>query len=92
MKKMNKWVIVTILLCLLLPYKAFADVAVGDMIVTLGENLTNEQKNMLLSEMNAPNDVQTITVYQCGGASIFRRLYFKSLNWNKSHFIFCYYI
>ena len=32
------------------------------MIVTLGENLTTEQKNMLLSEMNAPNDVKTITV------------------------------
>lgn len=41
---MNKWVIVTILLCLLLPYKAFADATVGEMIVTLGENLTNEQK------------------------------------------------
>ncbi|WP_286184895.1 DUF1002 domain-containing protein [Bacillus sp. SD075] len=62
MKKMNKWVIVTILLCLLLPYKAFADAAVGEMIVTLGENLTNEQKNMILSEMKAPNDVEVLTV------------------------------
>lgn len=62
MKKMNKWVIVTILLCLLLPYKAFADATVGEMIVTLGENLTNEQKNMILSEMKAPNDVEVLTV------------------------------
>ncbi|WP_232782914.1 DUF1002 domain-containing protein [Bacillus sp. BA3] len=62
MKKMNKWVIATILLCLLLPYKAFADAAVGEMIVTLGENLTNEQKNMILSEMKAPNDVEVLTV------------------------------
>lgn len=62
MKKMNKWVFVTILLCLLLPYKAFADAAVGEMIVTLGENLTNEQKNMILSEMKAPNDVEVLTV------------------------------
>lgn len=62
MKKMNKWVIVTILLCLILPYKAFADAAVGEMIVTLGENLTNEQKNMILSEMKAPNDVEVLTV------------------------------
>lgn len=62
MKKMNKWVIITILLCLLLPYKAFADAAVGEMIVTLGENLTNEQKNMILSEMKAPNDVEVLTV------------------------------
>ncbi|MBD8138875.1 DUF1002 domain-containing protein [Bacillus sp. CFBP 13597] len=59
---MNKWVIVTILLCLLLPYKAFADAAVGEMIVTLGENLTNKQKNMILSEMKAPNDVEVLTV------------------------------
>ncbi|MGE6610117.1 DUF1002 domain-containing protein [Peribacillus sp. NPDC076916] len=59
---MNKWVIMTILLCLLLPYKAFADAAVGEMIVTLGENLTNEQKNMILSEMKAPNDVEVLTV------------------------------
>ncbi|MGV2447814.1 UNVERIFIED_CONTAM: DUF1002 domain-containing protein [Bacillus sp. ATCC 13368] len=59
---MNKWVIITILLCLLLPYKAFADAAVGEMIVTLGENLTNEQKNMILSEMKAPNDVEVLTV------------------------------
>ncbi|MFJ7991457.1 DUF1002 domain-containing protein [Peribacillus frigoritolerans] len=59
---MNKWVIVTILLCLLLPYKAFADAAVGEMIVTLGENLTNEQKNMILSEMKAPSDVEVLTV------------------------------
>ncbi|MFE4141712.1 DUF1002 domain-containing protein [Peribacillus sp. YIM B13472] len=62
MKKTNKWVIVTILLCLLLPYKAFADAAVGEMVVTLGENLTNEQKNMILSEMKAPNDVEVLTV------------------------------
>ncbi|RRN73041.1 DUF1002 domain-containing protein [Peribacillus simplex] len=62
MKKTNKWVFLTIFLCLLLPYKAFADAAVGEMIVTLGENLTNEQKNMVLSEMKAPNDVEVLTV------------------------------
>ncbi len=61
-KMIKKWTIITVLLCLIVPYKAFADVAAGDMIVTLGENLTTEQKNMLLSEMNVPNDVQTITV------------------------------
>ncbi|KWW11498.1 hypothetical protein AS888_02390 [Peribacillus simplex] len=59
---MNKWVILTILLCLLLPYKAFADAAVGEMIVTLGENLSTEQKNMILSEMKAPKDVEVLTV------------------------------
>ena len=54
--------IMVLLFSMALPYKAYADVAAGDMIVTLGENLTPEQKNMLLSEMKAPNDVQTITV------------------------------
>lgn len=39
-----------------------ADAAAGDMIITLGENLTEEQKNALLSEMNAPEDAQIITV------------------------------
>ncbi|MFP3508538.1 DUF1002 domain-containing protein [Peribacillus sp. SIMBA_075] len=62
MKKTNKWVFLTIFLCLLLPYKAFADAAVGEMTVTLGENLTNEQKNMVLSEMKAPNNVEVLTV------------------------------
>lgn len=61
-KIIKKWWIISILFCLLLPFKAYADVAAGDMIVTLGENLTTEQKNMLLSEMNAPTDVKTITV------------------------------
>ncbi|WP_071395642.1 DUF1002 domain-containing protein [Bacillus tuaregi] len=56
---------VTILLFLFLfmfPFRGWADVAVGDMIITLGENLSEEQKNMLLSEMNAPDDAQIITV------------------------------
>lgn len=44
------------------PIHSFADVAVGDMIVTLGADLTPQQKNMLLAEMNAPQNVQTITV------------------------------
>lgn len=61
-KIIKKWSIISILFCFLLPYTAYADVAAGDMIVTLGENLTTEQKNMLLSEMNAPQDVKTITV------------------------------
>lgn len=36
--------------------------AEGDMIVTLGENLTDDQKQAILKEMNAPDDVQIITV------------------------------
>src|SRR4051812_40224922 len=45
-----------------IPVRTFADVAEGDMIVTLGENLTGDQKKSLLSEMGAPNDVQIVTV------------------------------
>ncbi|MGG3470845.1 DUF1002 domain-containing protein [Neobacillus pocheonensis] len=44
------------------PIQGFADMAEGDMIVTLGENLTAEQKNALLSEMGAPENVQIVTV------------------------------
>jgi uncharacterized protein YpuA (DUF1002 family) len=60
MKKILILVILTFLM--IFPIHSFADIAEGDMIVTLGENLTETQKNMLLSEMNAPNDAQIITV------------------------------
>jgi uncharacterized protein YpuA (DUF1002 family) len=57
--------IFTLLLVSLLffqPIRSFADLAEGDMIVTLGENLTNDQKDKLLKEMDAPSDVQIVTV------------------------------
>ncbi|WP_042458028.1 DUF1002 domain-containing protein [Neobacillus dielmonensis] len=44
------------------PIRTLADMAEGDMIVTLGENLTEEQKVKLLDEMDAPSDVQIVTV------------------------------
>ncbi|WML45173.1 DUF1002 domain-containing protein [Neobacillus sp. PS3-40] len=60
---MKKILILTMLAFLiLLPIQGFADMAEGDIIITLGENLTDTQKNMLLSEMNAPKDTQIITV------------------------------
>ncbi|WP_370224789.1 DUF1002 domain-containing protein [Cytobacillus sp.] len=49
-------------LLLIMPIQAFADMAEGDVIVTLGENLSEEQKNMLLAEMKAPKDATIITV------------------------------
>ncbi|KON87171.1 hypothetical protein AF332_10335 [Sporosarcina globispora] len=49
-------------LLFLLPVQAYADMAEGDVIVTLGENLSEEQKNMLLAEMEAPKDATIITV------------------------------
>jgi uncharacterized protein YpuA (DUF1002 family) len=45
-----------------IPVRTFADVDEGDMIVTLGENLTEDQKTSLLREMGAPDDVQIVTV------------------------------
>jgi len=44
------------------PLKTFADMAQGDMIVTLGADLTQAQKDSLLAEMNAPKNVQIVTV------------------------------
>lgn len=62
MKNLKVLIVLLVFLVAILPLQAFADMAEGDMIVTLGENLTEEQKNMLLSEMKAPDDVQIITV------------------------------
>lgn len=44
------------------PAMAAADAAEGDVIVTLGENLTEQQKQQILNEMNAPDNAQIITV------------------------------
>lgn len=47
---------------LLLPLKSFADAVEGDVIITLGENLTQDQKEQILNEMAAPENVTIITV------------------------------
>ncbi len=60
--KKNKLLLMVFAFLLLLPIPAYADVAVGDMIVTLGENLTEEQKQLLLTEMKAPEGVEIISV------------------------------
>ncbi|KML46157.1 MULTISPECIES: DUF1002 domain-containing protein [Bacillaceae] len=61
--KWNKMLLLFIMsLLFILPIQAFADMAEGDVIVTLGENLSEEQKNMLLAEMKAPKDAAIITV------------------------------
>lgn len=61
--KWNKLLaIFMISLLFVLPLQAFADMAEGDMIVTLGENLSEEQKSMLLAEMESPKDATIITV------------------------------
>lgn len=45
-----------------LPGQSFADMAEGDVIITLGENLTAEQKEAILKEMDADENAQIITV------------------------------
>ncbi|NEU30723.1 DUF1002 domain-containing protein [bacterium LRH843] len=47
---------------LVLPSFAFADAAAGDVVVTLGENLSQTQKETLLTEMGATADDQVIYV------------------------------
>lgn len=60
---MKKLIVLFMLIFMIIsPLHSFADAAPGDMIVTLGQNLTEQQKNMLLAEMNAPQDVQIVTV------------------------------
>ncbi|MEO2074312.1 MAG: DUF1002 domain-containing protein [Bacillus sp. (in: firmicutes)] len=56
------FILLLVTLIFIQPIRSFADMVEGDMIVTLGENLTEDQKNKLLEEMNAPKDVQIVTV------------------------------
>lgn len=51
-----------VLAALFIPTSAFADAVEGETIVTLGENLTEQQKQQILEEMEAPKDAQMITV------------------------------
>ncbi|WP_241156679.1 DUF1002 domain-containing protein [Bacillus sp. FJAT-42376] len=44
------------------PQIGLADSAVGDVIITLGENLTPQQKQTVLQDLNAPENAQTVTV------------------------------
>lgn len=46
----------------LIPSAALADAAPGDVIVTLGEDLSNEQKDQLLAEMDIAEDVEPVIV------------------------------
>ncbi|WP_412760540.1 DUF1002 domain-containing protein [Priestia flexa] len=52
----------SLILFLTAPIKSLADAAVGDVIVTLGEDLTIAQKEKVLKDLEAPDNAQTITV------------------------------
>jgi len=60
--KNKLWLAILMSFLLVLPIQALADVAVGDTIVTLGENLTPAQKTELLKEMEVADNVEMITV------------------------------
>lgn len=63
---MKKWLSLIAVFCLSLffvPFHAFADASPGDVIVTLGQDLTAQQKTDILNEMGVdPNSVQIVTV------------------------------
>ncbi|MBD8070320.1 DUF1002 domain-containing protein [Bacillus sp. PS06] len=61
---MKKSFIISFLLALTLifPSISFADAAPGDVIITLGENLSEEDKQKILTEMDAPETAVIITV------------------------------
>ncbi|WP_347549577.1 DUF1002 domain-containing protein [Pseudalkalibacillus hwajinpoensis] len=61
-KKVMPFFLSMLLVVSILPIVAYADAAVGDVIVTLGEDLTEDQKQKLLEEMEAPKDVMTVPV------------------------------
>ncbi|MCX8003277.1 MAG: DUF1002 domain-containing protein, partial [Anoxybacillus mongoliensis] len=59
---MKKWFTIFILLLFMIPSVSLADAIEGDVIITLGENLTEQQKQQILKEMNAPENAEIITV------------------------------
>lgn len=60
---MKKYVLSLLaVLLFVFPSLSHADAAVGDIIITLGENLSEQQRQTLLQEMNATEDNQIITV------------------------------
>lgn len=63
MKMVSRFLLVllSVSLCLF-PTSAHADAVVGDVLVTLGEDLTSDQKQQLLKEMEVTSDIEPIYV------------------------------
>lgn len=59
---LKRFSIILFLLLFVLIRPAFADSTPGDVIITLGEDLTAEQKQAILTEMGSPNNPQIVTV------------------------------
>ncbi len=62
MKPKLQAMFLVIIILFSVPSICFADASEGDVIVTLGENLTEQQKNEMLSELEVSDYVQIITV------------------------------
>ncbi|MBB6448863.1 uncharacterized protein YpuA (DUF1002 family) [Geomicrobium halophilum] len=65
MKKMGAWIAATALVSAsfaFLPLKADADAAPGDVIITLGEDLSADEREMILSEMDSDENNTIIEV------------------------------
>lgn len=62
MKLKIKAMFIAITLLFSVPTICFADAVEGDVIVSLGENLTEQQKNEMLTELEVPENAQMITV------------------------------
>ncbi|UQZ46536.1 DUF1002 domain-containing protein [Bacillus sp. PK3-037] len=62
MKKIWIGMLAAAVLLLTIPKVSLADAAVGDVIVTLGANLSESDKQKVLDEMNVPDNATTVTV------------------------------
>ncbi|MBN8208300.1 DUF1002 domain-containing protein [Bacillus sp. NTK071] len=62
LKKVIPFILSMLLIMSIMPVVALADASVGDVIVTLGEDLSEDQKQNLLEEMKAPKDAMTVSV------------------------------
>ncbi|WP_395947775.1 DUF1002 domain-containing protein [Bacillus sp. X1(2014)] len=62
MKRKFQALFLAITMLFTVPSVSFADVAEGDVIVTLGEDLTEQQKSEMVAELAAPENAQIITV------------------------------
>lgn len=62
MKKLASILIMILLLPIMSIIEVQADAVVGEVIVTLGENLTEEQKRLILTEMGVSEEVEPIYV------------------------------
>ncbi|NPC93133.1 DUF1002 domain-containing protein [Bacillus sp. WMMC1349] len=54
--------ILTALCLFIFPQISYADAAVGDVIITLGKDLSSQQKQKILDELNPPQNATTIEV------------------------------